>query len=786
MKRTTIIFLLIFILADIFGQTHTISGYVTDINTGEKLIGANVFDQKSFKGTSTNTYGFYSLSLPSDSVEIIVSYVGFQPVKSTFFLGKDVQMNFELSSTLELKEVVITAENSERIEESTKMSVIKVPIEQIKSMPALLGENDVLKAIQMLPGVQSGMEGSSGIYVRGGGPDQNLILLDGTPVYNASHLFGFFSVFNADAINSIELIKGGFPARYGGRLSSVLDINMKEGNMKEIKGEGSIGIVASRLTVEGPIIKDKSSFIISARRTYLDIIAQPIIRAASQDEVRAGYFFYDLNGKVNYKFSDKDRLYLSTYMGRDKFYADLKPYGYIDNGTQYEQEMKNSLYWGNITSALRWNHLFNNKLFSNTTLTFSNYNFNISEDFKFTTITDSGDFSDQFALRYLSGIQDFSGKIDFDYMPNPDHYIRFGSNITFHTFKPGATTFKVVNNNLTNIDSTLGANKLYATEIATYVEDDYKISEKIKINAGIHYSLFAVKSNYYHSLQPRLSARYLLNNKWSIKASYAKMQQNIHLLTNSNIGLPTDLWVPSTEKVKPQISHQVAVGTAKTIIDVYQFSVEAYYKKMDNLIEYAEGANFFNNDSKWDDKVEIGEGWSYGVEFFLQKKSGNTTGWIGYTLSWTERRFDNLNFGEKFPYKYDRRHDISIVVNHKFNDEWSISGAWVYGTGNAVTLPTTRYMGHIERNGFYGFNELEYFENRNDYRMADYHRLDLSLSRTKNHKWGDGILTFGAYNVYSRRNPFFYYFGYDDRSNRVLKRISLFPIIPSISYNFKF
>lgn len=788
MKKVLILFFFLLPLS-LWAQRYSVSGYITDAETGENLIGANVLNVPSREGTAANTYGFYSLSLQGDSVLLRYSYVGYESRQVPLLLTKDTVLNVPLQAVGRLEEVVVKADRP--IEENTQMSRIDVPIVQIKALPALLGEVDVLKAIQLLPGVQSGSEGSSGLYVRGGGPDQNLILLDGVPVYNASHLFGFFSVFNADAINKVELVKGGFPARYGGRLSSVIDISMKEGNMKEFHGEGGVGLVASRLTLEGPIKKDKASFIVSGRRTYIDILARPIIKAQSEGQGTAGYYFYDLNGKINYKISDKDRLFISAYLGDDRFYLRDR-WDYQENAVNYEYEDRAGLNWGNITTALRWNHVLNDKLFSNTTLTYSRYRFNtfLSEEEK---RTEGGETeTEKFSLEYLSGIQDFSLKADFDYLPSPDHYIRFGASAIHHTFEPGAVAFEDVFDS----DTLLGADPTYAIEHALYAEDDFKISDQLKVNAGLHYSGFAVNKAYYHSLQPRLAARYLLGADISIKASYARMAQFIHLLTNSGIGMPTDLWVPSTEQIKPQYSSQVALGVAKTLDSRYEFSLEGYYKKMHNLIEYKEGASFLNVDKNWENKVTIGDGWSYGMEAFIQKKEGNTTGWLGYTLSWTNRHFEELNFGEIFPYKYDRRHDLSLVVTHKFNKRIELSGTWVYGTGNSLTLPVAKYqhtptwngISPIDPNAPYNYyQEVKVYSKRNEYRMPAYHRMDLSISFFKQTSWGERRWVVGVYNAYNRENPFFVDIGYDEESQkRVFKQYSLFQIIPSVSYNFKF
>lgn len=773
----------------LFAQKHTISGKITDASSGELLVGVNIYEKNKFIGTTSNTYGFYSLTLPEDSHIIVFSFVGYQTQEKVTHLDKDQILNITLSTTIDLEEVEIIADKIERIEEKTQMSSIKVPIKQIKAIPALFGEVDVLKALQLLPGVQSGGEGTSGLYVRGGGPDQNLILLDGVPVYNVSHLFGFFSVFNADAIKDIELIKGGFPARYGGRLSSVIDIRMKEGNMKKVSGEGAIGLVASKFSIEGPIVKDKTSFIISARRTYIDLLAQPIIRNVIKSEGgkgTLGYYFYDLNGKINHKLSDKDHLFFSYYMGDDRAYAKTKN-DYINSNVSYEIDNNFNLKWGNIIGATRWNHVINKKLFSNVTLTYSQYRFSVEEEFVQTQndLLTNVSNSTRFAFKNFSGINDWAGKVDFDFIPSPNHYIKFGANHIYHTFSPGATSFKQTSNGTDNIDTTLGNAKLYANEFSTYIEDDFKINNSIKVNAGVHFSGFFVGNTFYNAVQPRISANYLFMRGWSVKASYADMTQYIHLLTNTGIGLPTDLWVPATENVKPQQSRQTALGLAHTFLEAYEISLEGYYKTMNNLIEYKPGASFLAANETWEDKVETeGKGWSYGMEFFVQKKSGNTTGWVGYTLSWTNRQFTNLNFGEKYPYRYDRRHDVSITISHKVNEKIDLAGTWVFGTGNAVTLPIASYEAYV--NNDYYSNSVEYYQGQNGFRMAPYHRLDFGINFHKEKKWGQRTWNISVYNLYSRQNPFFLYFGYNNNSQKVLKQVSLFPIIPSVSYSFKF
>lgn len=767
----------------------TISGYISEKGSKENLPGVTVYVPKLKVGTTSNNYGFFSITLPKDSVEIIFSYVGFTAQKLNLYLDKSVSMNIELGG-VDLQEVTVSAEQTKRVSEETQMSTIDIPIEQIKQIPALMGEKDVLKVIQLMPGVQKGSEGSAGIYVRGGGPDQNLIILDEAPVYNANHLFGFFSVFNGDALKSVELIKGGFPARYGGRLSSVIDLQMKDGNKEKIHGEAGIGIISSRLTLEGPIIKNKCSFLVSARRTYIDALIYPFL----PKDGKVGYYFYDMNAKVNYVFNDKDRLYVSGYFGKDKFYLRTKA---------NNSETKAGIDWGNATGTLRWNHLFSSRLFSNLSLIFTNYQLGIESQEKYG--------SDYFNLKYISNIRDFGAKYNFDFMPHPDHYVKFGVNSTWHHFVPQALVIKSSNPG-TALNSKSHATDTY--EGGVFIEDDWKVTSKLKMNIGFRLSGFSSNGNNFFNPEPRAAVRYLLGKDFSLKGSYALMNQYLHLLSNTGIGLPTDLWVPATNKVKPQQSQQVALGLAKDLPDKnLTITVEGYYKWMKNVLSYKEGATFLNvadngnieAQNDWQDKVVSGTGLSYGAEFLIQKKVGKFTGWIGYTLSWTWLQFDSLNFGERYPARYDRRHDISVVGIYKINDHITLSCTWVYGTGNAITLPISSYgieyhatqgvpqslpggtniqlgqsqLGDIWRVSDYG--------KKNSFRMSPYHRMDLGIQFHKKLKRCVRTFEFSVYNVYSRQNPFFYYTTYDEVSKKnKLMQVSLFPIIPSVSWGYKF
>ncbi len=771
------------------GPRKTISGFVLDAETGEKLIGANLYVPNLRTGTVTNNYGFYSLTLPADSVYLAVSYLGFETQYFHFLLMDDVARDFRLKQDrLGLGNIEVLDERIENLVQSTQMGIVNLPIEQVRKLPAFMGERDIIKPIQLLPGVQSGREGSTGLYVRGGGPDQNLILLDGAPVYNVSHLFGFFSVFNDDALHDVTLIKGGFPSRYGGRLSSVLDISMKEGNNQHYEAHGALGLISSKLTIEGPIKTDRMSFIVSGRRTYIDLLARPFL----QDQGDFSAYFYDLNAKLNFTANRNNRFYLSFYSGRDAFGGRTTENYKTTDGADVENNFAGRLSWGNQTATFRWNHVYGRKLFSNTAFNYSQYDFDTQTEVE-DIVSDPTPARTFNKVSYSSGIEDISGKIDFDYRPNPDHYIRFGAGVIRHSFSPGIGRFQDLSPDTTPIDTTITANtRRYAgVEYSTYVEDDLKAGERLKLNIGAHFSGFAVNGVNYTALQPRLSLRYLLNPKLSLKASFITMQQYLHLLSNSGANLPTDLWVASTDRVKPQTSWQGAAGVSRLFGDGgYEFSIEGYYKHMDNLIEYAEAASYLQTNRDWQDKIEMGEGWSYGVELFIQKKTGKTTGWIGYTLSRTDRKFPNLNNGRAFPYRYDRRHDISATLAHELRKNLDIGMTWVYGTGNAVTLATARYYdGRLYQNG-YVISEHFYYGGRNAFRERAYHRLDLALNwhrqRSLFTRRGTSTLTVGVYNVYNRKNPFFMYPTTNDEGKELYKHVSLFPILPSVSYYFHF
>lgn len=779
-KFFSLLFLVTFGYAALAQQKFTISGYITDAQTNETLIGAYINETARLIGTTSNNYGFYSLTLPAGKIKVAFSYVGYKTQYREIELSEDLKMDLSLATKNVLEEVSVVATKAGERLTSTQVSKIDLPIELIKSLPSLLGETDVIKTLQLLPGVQSGSEGSTGLYVRGGAPDQNLILLDGVPVYNANHLFGFFSVFNSDATKSVQFFKGGFPARFGGRLSSVVDVRMNEGDEKAYHGNISLGLISSRIHLEGPIVKERTSFSLSARRTYLDLLTKPLMKSRG-DGNSFGYYFYDMNAKINHRFSDRSRLFLSIYSGKDNLSAIATSDVPTGEGRRIEN-VKTYLNWGNVTTALRWNYVLSNKLFCNTAITYSKYNFKIESDNK-VELPDLNQLNiDNYVLG--SGIKDFGYKIDFDFFPSPDHSIKFGSNYIYHNFKPGVKTVQSNNADNSGINKTFGDENIFAHDFSAYGEDDVTIGPRLKANAGLRASVFNVQNTSYYSLEPRLSVNYLAGNNLSFKAAYSRMKQYIHLLTTSNLSLPTDLWVPVTSKIKPMTAEQVAISAVYRIATGLDLTVEGYYKKMNNLIEYKEGASFFGSSENWEDKVESGRGWAYGSEVMISKEIGKTTGWIAYTLSWADRQFGNISFGNKFPAKYDSRHNISIVLSHKFNDKIDMGATWVYRTGNAGTLFTQQINADVPY--YDNMMNINYFEGRNNYRLPPYHRLDFGITFHKQKRRGVRTWNISFYNLYNRQNPWALRPDVNNQGEYVLKQISLFSIIPSFSYSFKF
>ena len=747
---------------------HTFSGTIKSAETGEALIGASIL-VKELKtvGVSSNAYGFYSLTIPEGTYTFVVQFIGFQTRADIVTLDKDQTIDFSLSpEILKVGEVIVTADRSNKNVTSTEMGSNNLEVHEVKSIPVLLGERDILKTIQLLPGIQAAGEGSTGFYARGGGIDQNLIVLDEATVYNSSHLLGFLSVFNSDAVKDVKVITGGMPAEYGGRLSSVLDIRTNDGNMKEFEGTGGIGLLASRLTIDGPIVKDEGSFIISARRTYADLF----LRLSSDTTInRASLYFYDLNAKANYSLGIKDKIFISGYFGRDNFdYPNV--FGFN---------------WGNATATLRWNHIFADNIFWNTSLIFS--------DYEYTNNVTSG--TAQFNI--TSGIRDYDFKTDFQYFITSQNMLKFGASFIYHTFLPGSVTA----NSASSFNSFSIENR-YALENAAYVSDEVNVLTGLKLNYGIRFSTFSLIGpahidsydnsgdviataaygsgniiKTYTSPEPRIAANFSLDETSSIKASYARTTQYLHLLSNSTTSNPSDLWVPSSNNVKPQYADQTSVGYFRNFGDnEYEASIEVYYKNMQNLIDYANGADLQLNPNV-EALLRYGKGWSYGTELLIRKKYGQFSGWIGYTLARTRQQFPDINNGRPYPATQDRTHDLSIVGMYDYSPTWTFSATWVYYTGNAVTFPSGDYM--VDN------RLIPLYTERNGYRMPPYSRLDLSATWTLG---PHSNLNFSLYNAYDRWNAYAISFIQNPNNPNQTQAVqtTFFPIIPSVTYNFNF
>jgi hypothetical protein len=760
-----VVFLIFFIVQfSLYAQENvTVSGIITDANSGETLFGVNIYlESEPTVGTTTNEYGFYSMSLPKGNHTIIVSFITYNSISAHIELNDNLRKNFEMQEAEEsLDEVVVVARAQDKVNESAA-GVEKLSIADINKIPVLLGEKDLIKTLQLLPGVKSAGDGQSGFSVRGGNLDQNLILLDDAPVYNTSHLLGFFSTFNSEAIKDVTLYKGTAPAQYGGRISSVVDIRMKEGNNQKFAISGGIGTISSKLNIEGPIQKGKSSFLISGRRTYADIF----LKLTEEFEDNKLYF-YDLNAKFNYKFSEKDQIFVSGYFGRDVLGLDNR-FG-ID--------------WGNTTGTIRYNHLFNGKLFSNTSLIYSNYDYDIEIQ----------NNADPFSI--LSQVQDFNVKQEFQYYPNNNNKWKFGVNAIYHTNNPGEIAGD------SGIEEQV--EKRNGFETAIYASNDWKVNDKLKINYGLRLSNFAVLggSDYYELdensevidtisdsgvlenymyFEPRLSINYKLNNTSSLKFAYTRNTQNLHLIANSVTTSPSDKWVMSSNNIKPEIGDQLSLGYVKNFNNnAFEFSVETYYKWMQNQIDYKDGAN--ERDPIIERQLLYGDGRAYGIEFLLKKNRGKFTGWFGYTLSKSEKQIDGINNNDWYAARQDRPHDITVVGMYEINKRINVSAVWTYQTGSAVTFPSGKYD--------IGGETIWLYTERNGYRMPDYHRLDLGmnylLKETAKYR---SELTFSLYNAYGRENAFIVNFeeSESDPNQIIGVQTALFKYVPSISWNFKF
>ncbi len=763
------------------GARHTVSGYVRDSLTNEALPGLTVTVVGKTWGTTSNAYGFYSITLPADSAfTLAYSYLGYVTQRRSVRLTADRTLDIRLvEEGMQLSEVVISGDKPTDPVEQTQMGLTRLSAAQIKKVPAIFGEIDLLKVLQFLPGIKGGTEATAGFYVRGGGSDQNLILLDEAIVYNAAHLGGLFSVFNPDAVKGLEVYKGNFPAKFGGRLSSVLDVQLREGNQNKFGGAFGLGLISSRLTLEGPIQKGKSSWIVSGRRTYLDIFTR-VVNEANRDNPDFNpipdYYFYDFNVKANYQLGPRDRLYLSGYFGRDVF-------GFTNQNFNF------NFTWGNITTSLRWNHLFNDRLFVNTTAIYTEYEYSINNNFG------------AFRSALFSRIQDATLKVDFDWYPSPRHNVKFGALYIGHTFTPSG-----LDTDNSQINSAFQfTQRLVGSEGALYVSDDYDLNPWLRINVGLRLAGYASAVVAYGGLEPRAAARFRLSENVALKTSYAHMRQYVHLATSSTASLPTDVWYPSTQRLRPQYADIVSAGVTWVMPKMgLTFTSELYYKWLENQVELREGARLFAN-PQLDQEFTLGRGRSYGAEFLLERKEGKTTGWISYTWSWTDRTFPELNGGRTFPFRFDRRHDLSLVISREITPRLSASATFVYRTGEAVTpnsvlFSLSDYVGGTQsgavmnRDGGFSIipgNPVPVFGERNSYRMPDYHRADVSITWRFKPKRGESELVLSAYNVYNRRNPFFFYGEVRENPDggfveTAAEQVALFPIIPSITWNRRF
>jgi outer membrane receptor for ferrienterochelin and colicin len=760
-------------------KKFTIKGYVTDAKSGERLIGTSLFVTETSQGTTSNVFGFFSLTLELDSLELVISHAGYITETRKLQLTEDMELDIALQQRVILNEiVVVNAESKTNTQNRTIPGKISVSSSLVKSIPGLFGEADVLKSLQLLPGIQAGNEGMSGFNVRGGSADQNLVLLDGVPVYNASHAFGLFSVFNADAVHNVEVLKGGFPASYGGRLSSVIDVQMKEGDKYNFHGEGGLGLIFSKLTLEGPLKKGRSSFLISGRRTYADLLIKPIQRL-SKDPDRLSTFFSDFMVKTNFGLSKGNHIYFSFYTGKDKYLSKIK--STLGYSSVVEQLYTYGFSWGNITGMARWNHEFNKKLFSNLTFNYSRFGFNALD--RNNVAEDNSHLARYSEEKYLSSIQDYNVKYDIDFLPSPDHFIKFGLAATLHHYRPGERSL-FQSDTVIKTDRIIRATSLYAGEYDLYAEDDIRFSTRMKANLGIRVSGFNPSGEVFVSLQPRISWIYKLTNRWSLKASAVKMSQYIHLLTNSNMGMPTDLWLPVTKRAPPQRSYQGSAGVSYNPDQSLEASMEVYYKQFRNVIEYKEGAGLNSISNNWEDVIDIGKGKTYGAEWFLQKRKGKLTGLVSYTLSWSRRKFENINGGREFPFKYDKRHEVKTAFVFRASSKMDLGCDWVLSTGNPISLPVAYYTDP------YTSNRVDIYSGRNDFRMPLYHRMDISMKLMKQKKKFLRTWVISVYNVYNHHNPFYIYnadeYVSPNTFRSVFKQVSLFPIIPTISYQFKF
>ncbi len=762
LKTIKSILFLLTALSFSLARAGTVSGSVHS-EQGQPLIGAHVYDANTMQGTHTDSLGQFNLKIDAPSILLGVSYIG----HDTYYQEVSGDGHYSIKLKLNLmKEIEIIGALAYQEHERVQMSEVTLKMDKIKSLPSFMGEGDLMRALQLMPGVQSGNEGQNGLYVRGGGPDQNLFLLDGIPLYNVSHAIGLFSSFQPSAISQVTLLKGGFPAQYGGRLSSVVDVSVKDDKTDKIHGEGSVGLVATSLMLEGPIFSEKTSFMISGRRTYIDLLTRPFM----DPETAFGYYFYDITGKVTHRYSERDQISVLYFRSKDQGQA-LEFYNPLISG--YQDQMH--IGWATHAASLNWKHQFAARWTLTNTFYVSQYQFKFDEQ----AYTTNGQEVDIASYHYGSKVTDLGLKMEANGMLWANHRIRVGLQGIRHAYKPGSHYI-----NEGDVDEqSHNAKEHYPLELNAFIQDEFQLGARLQANIGLHGVWFHENGTNFYSLQPRLSGRYLINPALSIKGSYANMRQHVHLLTNTTLSIPTDIWVPATKEAPPQNAHQVALGAAYSWFDQYEMSVEGYYKKIDGVIAYQSGYYFASREKPWEQGIERGQGDAYGMEVLIKKNHGTITGWLGYTLAWTNRQFDHINRGEKFPYRYDRRHDVSVSVMKNWSDKIELAMAWVFNSGQALTVPQYQFQGINSLDSFTSDRIVSYGA-RNSFHMQNYHRLDISVRFKKQKRWGERIWTVGLYNAYFQKNPILVRFE-DSETGGVLKKY-YFPVMPAVSYQFKF
>ncbi|HNW52263.1 MAG TPA: TonB-dependent receptor [Prolixibacteraceae bacterium] len=823
-NKYSITLLLLLFVTTLSAQRATISGYVIDSKSKEPIIGANIYQPKEQKGTTSNSFGFYSINVSKGETEIRASFVGYSAFQLKTSITKDTVITILLEEGKMIDEVSVVGEAHSK----TAVPPVSLTSKQVRLMPSLTGEADLMKAYQYLPGISGGSEGDNSLYVRGGSPDQNLILLDDIPLYYVNHIGGLVSIFDENAVNDVAIYKGGFPARYGGRLSSVIDIRMKNGNMQKLGGEVSVGLISSKLSVEGPIIKDKMSFMLTARKSMTDLYMRPISYISMDKRGYMIYSFYDLNAKLNFKLSDKDRFYLSAYRGTDNSIMSAES-DYDENDVFVKEELADFTYdarskydWGNTMGCFRWNHIFGNKLFSNLTIATSHYFYQNRSD-NTIEMNETKETTETFTYQFLSGISDRLAKLDFDYYPANNHHIKFGGLINSHHFDTGTLSQKydineeaIIDSTLlmgdydSEIDTTYGSDAITALETSAYLEDEMELFRFLTLNVGLHFAQYHHGKENFHSLQPRFSLKADLGNNLAVNVSYVHMAQFIHMLTGSDTSTPTDIWLPATNNAIPEKSVQYSIGAEKTLNKKgLKITLEGFYKTMENLIDYKLGYNLLSNSAMWYDKIETGgTGKVYGLEFLLEKKTGKLTGWLGYTWSKNMRQFEKINNGVAYHYVYDRPHDVSLVANYELSKKITFSASWEYQSGRRMTIGTAGYdANHLYTSqdlpprgavyyifkdcyrhqfGEIGYDVATIYGTKNNYKLPDYHKLNVSAHFTKQKKHGIRTWSVGIQNLYNRMNAYNVYYSTDDNGKIVLKKMTMFPIMPNINYSFRF